>query len=544
MGNDMSEVRRDLSELHPVVRTKVKEVMADIKKAKLNFEVFEAYRTPERQRKLFNQGGVTKADAWQSYHQYGMAVDIVLKENGQWSWETGGGRLAQWEQMNEIGRSHGLEPLSWEKPHLQLTGTSIKELRAGKFPPGGDDSWATAVTTSVESWPNGAPPAPIPSGERPRLPEIENNAGEVADSARRHSQMQPEGSERVAFERAQAIVKIYEGGFSDHPDDPGGATNWGITHATLARWRGVGSVTANEVKAMSYEEAKDIYFANYWSKMKCGSMPGPLALAVYNIGIHCGADVSGGYLQDALNAQGAGLESDGDIGPLTLSAIGRFGLKETLRRVIDFYEARLRAHPKFDVFGKGFMNRVAHLREETARWLEEWKIETRTEEKPQSPTERKNMPNQTNTNDFMAALLKQLEAAQTQKNGGVSPPPAPSPAPSPIGLEQIAAALKAIVESGAAKPAGLGPVNGALGETIGNLLNGRKTALGIFGSLLTYLVSNSDKASVFTKIAEAANTALPMMTGLSGPMLPIFIATTLWGVLGKFEKYAGGSKPS
>jgi peptidoglycan LD-endopeptidase CwlK len=531
----MSEVKRDLEELHPLVRAKVKAVLADLKKAKLNFEVFEAYRTPERQRRLFNQGGVTKADAWQSYHQYGMAVDFVLKENGQWSWDTSGGRLAQWEQMNDIGRAHGLEPLSWEKPHLQLADTGLKDLRAGRFPPGGDDSWAAAVTASVERWPQGAPPAPIPSGERPRLPGIE--AGGAAEAASPAARVQPEGSEKAAFERAQAIVKIYEGGFTDNPADPGGPTNWGITHTTLAQWRGVTSVTAAQVEAMSYEEAKEIYFARYWSRMKCGAMPGPLALAVYNVGLHSGTKTGATFLQEALNAQGAGLEADGDIGPLTLAKISRFDLGRTLVRVLDLYEARLRAHPRFDVFGNGFMNRVAQLRAETSKWLVDWHAENSTGSTLPGSEGGTQMPEQPKANDLVAALLKLFEATSGHGTGG-APPPVPLPAQPVLGLEQLAAALQAIINSRAGKPDGLGPVNGVFGTGIGTLLNGRKTAIGVFGSLLSYLSGHSQEASVFTKVATAASTALPALAGLSGPMLPIFLAMTLWGILGKQEKYA------
>jgi peptidoglycan LD-endopeptidase CwlK len=533
----MSDVRRDLDELHPVVRAKVKAVLTDIKKAKLSFEVFEAYRIPERQRKLFNQGGVTKADAWQSYHQYGMAVDIVLKENGQWSWETGGGRLALWEQMNAIGRSHGLEPLSWEKPHLQLADTSIADLRAGRFLSGGDDSWAAAVTASVERWPQGAPPAPIPSGERPRLPglEIDTEALAAPWSAAR---VQPEGSEKAAFERAQAIVKIYEGGFTDNPADPGGPTNWGITHTTLAQWRNVDSVTAAQVEAMSYQEAKDIYFARYWSRMKCGAMPGPLALAVYNVGLHSGVKTGATFLQEALNAEGAGLETDGDIGSLTLAQISRFDLSQTLTRVIDSYEARLRAHPRFDVFGKGFMSRIALLRAETSKWLVEWQAEQGKDSAPPATTGGILMSGQQNTNDLVAALLRLLVAANgTGGSGTASPTPLPNAAQPALGLEQLAAALKAIVDSRSGKTAGLGPVNGALGTGIGELLNGRKTAIGIFGSLLTYLAGNSSANSVFAKVGSMLSEAIPAVSGLSEPMLPIFLAMTLWGVLGKMENY-------
>ncbi len=87
------------------------------------------------------------------------------------------------------------------------------------------------------------------------------------------------------------------------------------------------------------------------------------------------------------------------------------------------------------------------------------------------------------------------------------------------------------------KPERLGQVNGALGQTIGKLLNGHKTALGILGVLATALLANvpegSQLADILAKITPFAGAA-----GFSGYAMPIFLALTAWGVLGKLEKWA------
>lgn len=543
----MSDVRRDLSELHPLVRRMVGDVLADIRKAKLPFEVFEAYRSPSRQRKLFNQGSVTKADAWQSYHQYGMAVDLVMKENGQWSWRTDNGRLALWEQMNAIGRKHGLEPLSWEKPHLQLAGTSASELRAGRYPPGGDESWANALSEAIDAWPKNAPPAPVLDGDRPRLPELAATiAGGSSTSEARTGLVTAEGTEQTSFERAQAVLRVYEGGYVDHPADKGGPTNFGITHTTLARWRGVGSVTAFDVEQMTYAEAKEIYFANYWSKLKCGAIPGPLALAVYNVGVHSGVRIGGEFLQIALNAEGAGLEVDGDVGPLTIGALARAEIGVVLTRVIDLYEARLRIHPRFDVFGVGFINRVSALKTETGRWLAEW---------------RKATPASASSVTGGAGTI----AAETAPAAGstISAGTASGAAETEQRLARITEALRRLDPMGgllalhtarteeerlkavrdiarrlvSATPE-LAPVNNALGSTAGSVLNGNKSLVGILGSVATALFAQGGPDSVFTKIAAAVTSSAPFLQGMSGPLLPIFIGIGVWGLLGKQEKWS------
>ena len=109
------------------------------------------------------------------------------------------------------------------------------------------------------------------------------------------------------------------------------------------------------------------------------------------------------------------------------------------------------------------------------------------------------------------------------------PPGAP---PSQNQTQKILDLLKVML-GGAGK---LGPVNGALGSTIGNLLDGKKSAIGIIGGVLT-------------AVLQAAGPSLPAaLTGLVGAFplgqvaLPIFLAMTAWGALGKMEKWAGASK--
>jgi uncharacterized protein (TIGR02594 family) len=107
--------------------------------------------------------------------------------------------------------------------------------------------------------------------------------------------------------------------------------------------------------------------------------------------------------------------------------------------------------------------------------------------------------------------------------------------------ERLRRALQIIggLIAGADGKAPLGQVNGALGVTIGNLLNGRKTGIGITGSLLTALLHNvpagTGLADVLTKITPLA--------GFSGYALPIFLALGAWGVLGKMEKWSQGTAP-
>ncbi len=89
------------------------------------------------------------------------------------------------------------------------------------------------------------------------------------------------------FERALSLVLKHEGGFADHPADPGGATMMGITQATLAEWRGR-PVTKDEVRALSRVEAGAIYRARYWDAVKGDDLPSGLDLAAFDYAVNSG----------------------------------------------------------------------------------------------------------------------------------------------------------------------------------------------------------------------------------------------------------------
>src|ERR1700710_1325588 len=81
------------------------------------------------------------------------------------------------------------------------------------------------------------------------------------------------------------IVLRFEGGFSDNPRDPGGATNLGITRETLARWRKIvpwQDLTVAAVKALARPEAAEIYRALYWAPCAGDELPPGLDLALFD----------------------------------------------------------------------------------------------------------------------------------------------------------------------------------------------------------------------------------------------------------------------
>jgi lysozyme family protein/peptidoglycan hydrolase-like protein with peptidoglycan-binding domain len=147
------------------------------------------------------------------------------------------------------------------------------------------------------------------------------------------------------------------------------------------------------------------------------------------------------------------------------------------------------------------------------------------------------------TADPLTLLQKVL--TMVPLNTGQKPAQLPVTPASNDQLQQIIKVLNVLL--GQDGTPGLGQVNGALGDTIGNLLNGKKSALGIGGSLLTALLMNvpTDAGAVaqggaLIKMLAPIVGAVP---GLGQVALPLFLAISAWGVLGKFEKWAQGTAP-
>lgn len=172
--------------LHPKIRQKVKDLIADMVANSVPMKVFESYRTPERQAYLYAQGRtrdldknkVTNANSWESYHQYGVAVDMVIDHPNYGMWDTSDAiARGWWDKYHELAGNHGLEPLSFEKPHVQLKGIRVSQLLSGEEPGPGDDSWYQNFSQAVARWPGSLKP-PLPLGEeRPSISGMASAAG-------------------------------------------------------------------------------------------------------------------------------------------------------------------------------------------------------------------------------------------------------------------------------------------------------------------------------------------------------------------------------
>lgn len=152
-----------------------------------------------------------------------------------------------------------------------------------------------------------------------------------------------------------------EGGYVNHPADRGGPTNFGITHRTLAAWRGQ-PVTAADVQAMTVEEAREIYLSEYYFRPSLHMLPEGIQAHVFDIAVNSGPGTAIRLLQQALNRLGAGLKEDGALGPATLAAAESRTPDDINRELVDvrlrFYDAIVASDSSQQVFLNGWRNRA------------------------------------------------------------------------------------------------------------------------------------------------------------------------------------------
>ncbi len=127
-----------------------------------------------------------------------------------------------------------------------------------------------------------------------------------------------------SVESIAAEIVRREGGYVNDPDDPGGATNHGVTIHTMRALgidlTGDGKVTAADVKALTVEQATSIYIRHYFEKPGISALPEPLQASVFDMQVNAGANAVR-ILQGLVAQFGFPLAADGQIGPKTATAV-------------------------------------------------------------------------------------------------------------------------------------------------------------------------------------------------------------------------------
>jgi lysozyme family protein len=148
------------------------------------------------------------------------------------------------------------------------------------------------------------------------------------------------------------LVLKHEGGFVDHPKDPGGMTNLGVTKKVWEEWVGH-PVTEKDMRELTPEIVAPMYEMRYWRTSYCEKLPRGLDLLVFSMAVNAGAGRSVKLLQDAI-----GVLPDGVIGPNTMAKINEANVETLIDKFSEARTAYYKGLKLFPVFGRGWLNRT------------------------------------------------------------------------------------------------------------------------------------------------------------------------------------------
>ncbi len=155
------------------------------------------------------------------------------------------------------------------------------------------------------------------------------------------------------FEKCLEIILHHEGGYVNHPKDPGGETNLGVTKRVYEEWGGT-----KDMKDLTVEDVAPIYKKNYWDRVKGDDLPNGLDLCIFDFAVNAGPGRAAKMIQKMI-----GVTVDGGIGPNTLRALGLYeeevgGVAEVIVEYQKQRQAYYESLSTFDTFGRGWTRRV------------------------------------------------------------------------------------------------------------------------------------------------------------------------------------------
>lgn len=160
------------------------------------------------------------------------------------------------------------------------------------------------------------------------------------------------------FFKSLEIVLKHEGGFVDHPEDPGGATNKGITHKTYSDFLGRPLEDVSELKNIPDEHVQQIYKDGYWNRVKADQLSSGVDFCIFDWAVNSGPGRAAKALQKVVM-----VTQDGAIGPMTLAAVEEELPEEIIEKITKEREEFYRSLRTFDTFGKGWLRRNEETRD-------------------------------------------------------------------------------------------------------------------------------------------------------------------------------------
>ena len=154
------------------------------------------------------------------------------------------------------------------------------------------------------------------------------------------------------YQKCLETILHHEGGYVNHPKDPGGETNLGVTKRVYEEHGGT-----KDMKDLLVEDVAPIYKKGYWDKMKGDDLPGGLDLCVFDFGVNAGPGRAAKFLQQMI-----GTTVDGGIGPNTLAKVEEYVRENGEAESVEKYQSMRQKYYEqlstFATFGKGWTRRV------------------------------------------------------------------------------------------------------------------------------------------------------------------------------------------
>lgn len=165
------------------------------------------------------------------------------------------------------------------------------------------------------------------------------------------------------FKRAMRLLAVHEGGYADHPDDPGGATMKGVTQRTYDAWRRARNLPRRPVREIDDDEVTAIYRAQYWDAVRADDLPRGVGYAVFDAAVNSGPAQAARWLQRAVGAT-----VDGVVGVETLAAARKAEPTATIDSICDQRVRFMRRLRHYETFRIGWELRVSEVREQSLIW--------------------------------------------------------------------------------------------------------------------------------------------------------------------------------
>ena len=166
------------------------------------------------------------------------------------------------------------------------------------------------------------------------------------------------------FSEALEVILHHEGGYVNHPKDPGGETNLGVTKRVYEDFGG-----EKEMKDLTKEDVEPIYKKNYWDRVKGDDLPEGLDLCIFDFAVNAGPGRAAKFIQRLVNTT-----VDGGIGPNTLGKINEYvdhyGINQTIESYALMRQNYYESLSNFATFGKGWTRRVSEVTEKAKEWTQ------------------------------------------------------------------------------------------------------------------------------------------------------------------------------